>query len=277
MQEKFKGETPAQVQAVVNAMSNDVQSMKRSLESEDAARRLEQHFGTSNLTELTDELTRLAPADQLRSANRLIQKVGSVERANDAVDRYLKSGVGKPACLLADAAKGRATKPLATMIGYEDRLEFQAETPELAVVLAKMDTDFASVRSFPLVQFKRVFGRLGALYSDWYVHVRSFIEKTRLRRAARGCDGRLERPGDSAARLVGRRDERAAGRSHTALASALDPCRPTQIPNSFICTAKRVTTINSTCTITNNRIGDRSMPPRLGKMWRMGSRNGAVI
>jgi hypothetical protein len=177
LQEKFKDETPAQVQAVVDAMPSDAESMKRALASEDAAHRLEQHFGKSTLTELTDELTRMAPADQLRSANRLIQKVGSVERANDAVDRYLKSGVGKPACLLADGAKGRA-KPLATVIGYENRLEFQAETPELAVVLAKMETDFASVRSLPLAQFKRVFGRLGALYPDC-MYTFDLVEKTR--------------------------------------------------------------------------------------------------
>lgn len=54
-------------------------------------------------------------------------------------------------------------------------------------------------------------------------------------------------------------------------------CPRVQIPNNVIDTATRVTTINSTCTITNSRIGERSSPPRRGRIRRSGSRNGAVI
>ena len=49
-----------------------------------------------------------------------------------------------------------------------------------------------------------------------------------------------------------------------------------QMPNSVSDTAARVTTISSTWTITNSRIGDRSMPPKRGMILRSGSRNGAV-
>jgi hypothetical protein len=177
LQQKFKDESPAGVQKVVDVMPDDAQRLKDALANEEAAKRLEQHFGVSDLTKLTDELTRMAPVEELRSASKLIQKAGSVERATDAVDRYLKSGIGKPACLLADVSKNRA-KPLATIIGYEDHLEFQAETPELSAVLVKMGTDFESVRSLPLAQFKRVFSRLGALYPDC-MYTFDLIEKTR--------------------------------------------------------------------------------------------------
>ncbi|MDR6412250.1 UNVERIFIED_ORG: hypothetical protein ABIC62_005674 [Burkholderia sp. 1595] len=177
LQQKFKGESPADVQEVVDAMPHDAQRLKDALANEEATKRLAQHFGASDLTELTDELTRMAPIAQLRSANKLIQKAGTVERANDAVERYLKSGVGKPACLLADATKNGA-KPLATVIGYEDHLEFKAETPELSAVLIKLGTDYAAVRSLPLAQFKHVFSRLGTLYPDC-VYTFNLIEKTR--------------------------------------------------------------------------------------------------
>jgi hypothetical protein len=177
LQEKFKDESPADVQKIVDAMPDDGERLKAAMANEEAVGRLERHFGVSNLTQLTDELTRMVPMDQLRSASELIQKAGSVDRANDAVNRYLKSGIGKPACLLADVTKNRA-KPLATIIGYESHLEFQAETPELSVVLLKMGTDFASIRSLPLAQFKQVFSKLGALYPDC-MYTFDLIEKTR--------------------------------------------------------------------------------------------------
>jgi hypothetical protein len=177
LQQKFKDESPADVQKVVDAMPDDAERLKAAMANEEAAKRLEAHFGVSDLTELTDELTRMAPMDQLRSASKLIQKAGSVDRANDAVERYLKSGIGKPACLLADVAKNRA-KPLATVVGYEDHLEFQAETPELSVVLSNMGTDYASVHSLPLAQFKQAFSKLGALYPDC-MYTFDLIEKTR--------------------------------------------------------------------------------------------------
>ncbi|WP_250476033.1 hypothetical protein [Caballeronia sp. GAFFF1] len=177
LQQKFRVKSPADVQEIVKVMPNDAQRLKDALASEEAAKRLKQHFGVSDLTTLTDELTRMAPVEELRSADKLIHKVGSVERANDAVDRYLKSGIGKPACLLADVDKNRA-KPLATLLGFEDHLDIQAATPELLTVLAKMGTSFESVRSLPLVQFKRVFSRLGALYPDC-MYTFDLIEKTR--------------------------------------------------------------------------------------------------
>ncbi len=50
-----------------------------------------------------------------------------------------------------------------------------------------------------------------------------------------------------------------------------------QMPNMVMLMASRVTIINSTWTITNRRIGERSIPPRRGNTRRSGSRNGAVI
>jgi hypothetical protein len=177
LQEKFKGQSAEDVKTAVSLLPSDPQEVKSAMNSEKQISRLEKHFGVSDITELTDELTRMAPAEQLRSASKLIQKAGGVERATDAVDRYLKSGIGKPACLLASSGKGRA-KPLATVIGYEDHLEFQSDTPELAKVLVDLNTDYASVQSLSLAQFKRVFSRLGAVYPDC-MYTFDLIEKTR--------------------------------------------------------------------------------------------------
>ncbi len=80
--------------------------------------------------------------------------------------------------------------------------------------------------------------------------------------------------GKSAGRRPGRD---AAFRARRAEPGARSPAHQTgQMPNSVSDTAARVTTISSTWTITNSRIGDRSMPPRRGMILRSGSRNGAV-
>jgi hypothetical protein len=176
-EEKFKGQSPNDVAAVIANMPQDIAQLKTALADAPQVDRLQRHFGASDLTKLTDELTRMAPVKELRSTSKLIQRAGGVERANEAIDKYLKSGIGKPACLLAEKGKTRA-KPLATILGYEDHLEFQAESPELAEVLAKMQVTYSEVQSLPLVQFRRVFGRLGSLYPDC-MHTFDFIEKTR--------------------------------------------------------------------------------------------------
>jgi hypothetical protein len=175
--EKFKDQSPKDMEAVIATMPNDIKQLKTALDDAPQVERLQKHFGTSDLTKLTDELTRMAPVNELRSTTKLIQKAGGVERANDAVDKYLKSGIGKPACLLADNSKSRA-KPLATILGYEDHLEFQAESPQLAAVLTKMQVSYTDVQSLSLVKFREVFSRLGTLYPDC-MYTFDLIEKTR--------------------------------------------------------------------------------------------------
>jgi hypothetical protein len=176
-EEKFKGQSPTDVEAVIATMPQNIAQLKTALADAPQVDRLQRHFGASDLAKLTDELTRMAPANELRSTTKLIQKAGGVERANDAIDKYLKSGIGKPACLIAENSKSRA-KPLATILGYEDHLEFQAETPELAAVLGKMRLTYSEVQSLSLVQFRQVFSRLGSLYPDC-MHTFDLVEKTR--------------------------------------------------------------------------------------------------
>lgn len=174
---KFKGQSPTDVAAVIATMPPNIAELQSALADVPQVDRLQKHFGASDLTKLTDELTRMAPANELRSTTKLIQKAGGVEKANEAIDRYLKSGIGKPACLISENSKSRA-KPLATLLGYEDHLEFQAQTPELAVVLAKMQLTYNEVQSLSLVQFRQVFSRLGSLYPEC-MHTFDLVEKTR--------------------------------------------------------------------------------------------------
>jgi hypothetical protein len=67
---------------------------------------------------------------------------------------------------------------LATLLGYEDHLEFQVETPELAAVLKKMGVSYSEIQSLSLVKFRESFSRLGALYPDC-MYTFDLIEKTR--------------------------------------------------------------------------------------------------
>lgn len=176
-EKKFGGQNADEVIATVEKLPDEVSQIKEVLKNAEQIRKITKHFGVSDFTKLTDELTRMAPVKELRSANSLIEKVGNVQRANDAIDKYLKSGIGKPACLVTNDGKGRA-KPLATVIGYEDHLEFQSETPELKAVLLNMNVSFAQVKSLPLFQFRQTFSRLGSLYRDC-MYTFDLIEKTR--------------------------------------------------------------------------------------------------
>jgi hypothetical protein len=153
-EEKFKGQSATDVAAVIATMPPNITELKTALADAPQVDRLQKHFGASDLTKLTDELTRMAPANELRSTNKLIQKAGGAEKANEAIDKYLKSGIGKPACLLAENSKSRA-KPLATILGYED-----------------------DVQSLSLVQFRQIFSRLGSLYPEC-MHTFDLVEKTR--------------------------------------------------------------------------------------------------
>src|SRR5262245_962960 len=57
--------------------------------------------GVSNLTELTDFLTKMAPVNELRGTSEFISKMGGVEKVKEALVKLQKyeEGSGKPPCL----------------------------------------------------------------------------------------------------------------------------------------------------------------------------------
>lgn len=161
--------------------------------------------GISDLTVLTDRLTRLAPLKVAEEAVGLVRKAGGIEEARralrtvavaggtDSVAARLnrlqqREGAGKPHCLFVETKGRKEAVPIATVIGTDSTLSFERETPELASVLASVGTDFAHVRVLGPREFRRVFARVLEARPECLYTI-DFVERTRYvdaRDAARG-------------------------------------------------------------------------------------------
>lgn len=133
--------------------------------------------GVSDLTELVDELSKLAPvrlkgfnatlgneADeaQVRKVAEAIREAGGAAGVTNAMQRLakLERGSGLPTCLDETVGGTRRATTLATATGTGDRIVFDAPTPQFSKVLAEVGLDFDSVRSLGLREFGRTFRRV---------------------------------------------------------------------------------------------------------------------
>ncbi|OGQ51760.1 MAG: hypothetical protein A3J24_11195 [Deltaproteobacteria bacterium RIFCSPLOWO2_02_FULL_53_8] len=118
--------------------------------------------GISDLTKLTDELTRLAPlqaaskyAAMGRDLELAVSAVGGVPEAKKALEEQTRktAGQGKPSCLLNGAI-------VATFDAFEDRIEVQRPfTPEFEKLLAELGLR-DQIAPLPLATFKNTFAPL---------------------------------------------------------------------------------------------------------------------
>lgn len=161
--------------------------------------------GISDLTELTDRLTRLGPLSKAQEARQIVAQAGGPEAArrslstvsaaggSDSVAARLerlqqREGAGKPHCLYQETARGKEAIVLATVVGTDSTLAFERETPHLQAVLTRMGRTFDDVRLLRLEEFRRIFAQLVRLEPSCLYTI-DFIERTRFvdaRDAARG-------------------------------------------------------------------------------------------
>lgn len=130
--------------------------------------------GVSDLTELIDELSKLAPvrlkgfnatlgdeADeaQIRRAAETIKEAGGAAGVSDAMQRLakLERGSGLPACIDESVSGARRAVTLAAATGTGSSIVFDAPTPQLTTLLDEVGLDFGSVRTLGLREFPRVF------------------------------------------------------------------------------------------------------------------------
>ncbi|MFC3442166.1 hypothetical protein ACFOKF_13395 [Sphingobium rhizovicinum] len=152
--------------------------------------------GVSNIVELNDELSKLAPVrlkgfnerlhagDQgtdMTKAAEAIDKAGGATGLSTAMDRLakLEQGSGKPACLYDMVDGAKKPRPLATAVGSGSTISFQSETPELAKLLQSVGLRYAEVQSLSLGQFRRTFNRVLAKQPDCR-YTLDFRETTRM-------------------------------------------------------------------------------------------------
>lgn len=133
--------------------------------------------GVSDLTELVDELSKLAPVRlkgfnstlgnesdeaQVRRAADAIREAGGAAGVSNAMQRLakLERGSGLPACLEETVGGVRRAVTLATATGTGSSIVFDAPTPQMTQMLGEIGLDFRAVRLLGLRDFPRVFRRV---------------------------------------------------------------------------------------------------------------------
>ena len=139
--------------------------------------------GVSNITELTDELGKLAPvglkgfntiwgeqggggrAGELKS---VVEEAGGPDGLKAKLGRLakLEEGLGKPPCLFELRDGKRQATPLAAVVASADTITFTANTPALQPLLDKLGLTYDGVKSMGLAQFRRTFRRVVELQPD---------------------------------------------------------------------------------------------------------------
>ncbi len=139
--------------------------------------------GVSDLTELTDELTKLAPVtlrglneslgedvqgEDIERAVEAIEKAGGATELDDAMTRLarLEEGQGKPACIFEMREGKRRPKILATAIGTASTISFTENTPELQDLLSSLGLSYGNVQSLGLSEFRRTFSPVISKFPD---------------------------------------------------------------------------------------------------------------
>lgn|GEM_PF-1486344 len=153
--------------------------------------------GVSNLTELTDLLTKLAPIRDLQGTADFIARAGGAEKVMDKVAlvdnaggaenlehkleklRKLEEGTGRPPCLYDEVNGKKIVRPLATVVANDTHIIFQQTSPELEKVLSMLGHEFATVRELPLSEFRRTFSKLLTKKPECR-YTLAFREKTRF-------------------------------------------------------------------------------------------------
>jgi hypothetical protein len=124
--------------------------------------------GVSDITVLTDELTRLGPlqsaarhAELGREVEDVVAEAGGLEAAKRVLtDQISKRGQGKPSCL-ENGAK------LATFHAYPDRIELgQPLTKEMVSLLSRMGLTNSRVSQLSLREFRAIFEQVKRIEPD---------------------------------------------------------------------------------------------------------------
>lgn len=168
---------------------------KETANARKAVESLKSAAGVSNITELTNVLTKLAPVKDIEPIvtsvrnvgglpalvriDSLIQSVGGIDSAVAILARARRGeGYGKPPCLFTLAAKGRKVPRLvATVWGSDSTITFTALTGALDTLLTELNLSYASVDTLSLLEFRQAFAKLPTLRTDCRYWI-GFIERT---------------------------------------------------------------------------------------------------
>ena len=200
LKEKYASQSGEEVQNLIKKLPLSVESLesldmisnnKKAIDNE--LRRQ----GVSNIVELTDELSKLAPVRELKSVqlavdtiggkqellelSQLIESSGGNKQAKDALQAYIKEGVGKPHCDPITDSKGKVTGayPLASVTASDNKLVFNGNNQKLQTVLLALGLQYKQIESLTPENFKSIFKSVPSKFPHC-VHMIAFKEETRL-------------------------------------------------------------------------------------------------
>lgn len=146
-----------------NSLVRDVKTAQEKLVN------IQKLTGTSNITELTDLLTRLGPLQQARTNQEALEKlstevskVGGLDSAKKILADHasVSGGQGSKSCLPNKAR-------LATFHVYRDRIELGVFDPkEFPDLLAKLALTKEKVQRLSLYEFSTTFSQVKTLFPD---------------------------------------------------------------------------------------------------------------
>jgi hypothetical protein len=157
-------------------------------------RKLLDAAGVSNLGEVTDLVTRMAPIQQqagsadfirqaggiekLRREHELVFSVGGIELLKRNLEKLKKydDAYGMRPCMIAENGK---PQPVATLELHDDFVEFRELTPELRRLLRKLKLSYAEIQHLELADFRTQFQKLSIAYPGCWQYV-SIVQATQL-------------------------------------------------------------------------------------------------
>jgi len=164
---------------------------------ESAIRRLLAHFGISDIVTLTDQLTRLVPAEAITN-DKLFKTPGETKRLVELEKfegehgklfdipeklvklRKFEEGIGRPPCVYTFDPDGKKIpQSVATLVGTETTITLKGNPNELKEVLDLLGLSFRAVEMLSLQQFRDRFAPLRSIKPDCLYYI-TFIETTRF-------------------------------------------------------------------------------------------------
>jgi hypothetical protein len=134
------------------------QAMKQSKDRDNDPSKIQevvQAAGVSNLTELNDELSKLAPIG-LKGLNARLNKDGNATDINKVLAK-LDQGTDKPPCLFDMVGDKKQARALGTLVGTNSSLQFISSTADMAAVVTKFGLNAPGTKVMSLGEFTRKF------------------------------------------------------------------------------------------------------------------------
>ncbi|MFM2084324.1 MAG: hypothetical protein RLY95_1142 [Pseudomonadota bacterium] len=162
----FLGLVIAVIFAAAQPNPEDIERDRKALEQIKSA------TGISDITVLTDMLTRLGPVVNVvpdatlgKEIKDIVEKIGGKDAAIAALKAAASKGQGRPSCLSNGVR-------LATFNAYPDRIDLQpSSSKELDQVLNKLHVKNQDVASLSLSQFEKIFTPIKLIESECIYNV----------------------------------------------------------------------------------------------------------